>query len=146
MTYVTDFLFCAGATLCFSFLINVPKKAMIIAPVTAGLSYILYELIMRLGASEPAAIFAGTLAIAVSGEICARVLKMPSTMFTLPGVIPFVPGLGIYKTMLALIRNDFESFQKTGTNTLMVTLAMAMAIAFINVIARHIFTNKNMKR
>ena len=68
---------------------------------------------------------------------------MPSTIFLFPEIVVFVPGVGIYRTMLALIQSNFEEFQKVGTETIIITLSMAMAIAVINVFSRHVFPKKN---
>ena len=121
---------------------NSPKKSIFIASFCASVGFLVYDFIKLTGIGEPVSIFAGTAFIAIAGEICARVFKMPSNVFVFPGVVVFVPGLGIYRTMLALIQSDFEKFQKIGTETIIIALAMAMAIAVINVFSRHVFPKK----
>lgn len=142
MDFVFDFVMCFFATFCFCFIMNSPKKSMFIASFCASVGFLVYDLIKLTGIGEPVSIFAGTAFIAIAGEICARVFKMPSNVFVFPGVVVFVPGLGIYRTMLALIQSDFEKFQKIGTETIIIALAMAMAIAVINVFSRHVFPKK----
>ena len=142
MDFVFDFIMCFLATFCFCFIMNAPKKSMATASFFAAVGFLVYDLVKLTGIGEPVSIFVGTACIAVSGEVCARVFKMPSTVFVFPGVVAFVPGVGIYRTMLALIQSDFEKFQKIGTETIIIALAMAMAIAVINVFSRHVFPKK----
>lgn len=142
MDIIFDFFMCFFATFCFCFIMNVPKKALVTASFFAGMGFVVYDLVKLTGIGESVSIFVGTAVIALAGEICARVFKMPSTVFVFPGVVAFVPGVGIYRTMLALIQSDFEKFQRVGTDTIIIALAMAMAIAVINVFSRYVFPKK----
>ncbi len=142
MDIIFDFIVCFLATFCFCFIMNVPKKALFTASFFAGFGFIVYDFVKLFGFGESVSIFVGTAIIATAGEVCARVFKMPSTVFIFPGVVVFVPGVGIYRTMLALIQSDFEKFQRVGTDTVITALAMAMAIAVINVFSRYIFPKK----
>ena len=121
---------------------NSPWNSLIASSVVAGIGFVIYDLIKLTGMSEPVSIFVGTAFIAVSGEILARIMKMPSTVFVFPGVVAFVPGVGIYRTMLALIQSDFEKSQRVGTETILIAIAMAMAIAVINVFSRYVFPKR----
>ena len=142
LDFTFDFIMCFCATFCFCFIMNSPKKSMVIASLFASVGFLIYDFVKLTGIGEPVSIFVGTACIAISGEFCARVFKMPSTVFVFPGVVVFVPGMGIYRTMLALIQSDFERFQKIGTETIIIALAMAMAIAVINVFSRQVFRKK----
>ena len=133
---------CAFATFAFCFMMNVPQRALVAASVLSGLGFVVYDLVKLTGIGASVSIFVGTAFVSVSGEILARVLKMPSTVFVFPGVVAFVPGVGIYRTMRALLRSDFEQFQRIGTETIIVALSMAMAVAVINVFSRHVFPKK----
>ena len=142
MEFLTDFILCTLATVFFCFIMNSPWNSLIASSVVAGIGFVIYDLIKLTGMSEPVSIFVGTAFIAVSGEILARIMKMPSTVFVFPGVVAFVPGVGIYRTMLALIQSDFEKFQRVGTETIIIAIAMAMAIAVINVFSRYVFPKR----
>lgn len=142
MNIVFHFIMCFCATFCFCFIMNVPKKALFCASFFAGIGFVVYDLIKITGIGEFVSIFVGTAVIALAGEIFARILKMPSSVFVFPGVVAFVPGVGIYRTMLALIQSDFEKFQRVGTDTIIIALSMAMAIAVINVFSRYVFPKK----
>ncbi len=142
MEFLTDFILCTLATVFFCFIMNSPWNSLIASSVVAGIGFVIYDLVKLTGMGEAVSIFVGTAFIAVSGEILARIMKMPSTVFVFPGVVAFVPGVGIYRTMLALIQSDFEKFQRVGTETIIIAIAMAMAIAVINVFSRYVFPKR----
>lgn len=135
------FALCTAATVFYSLLLKTPKKAILIASVVGSLGYIIYLLLSE-RAGDIVAYFAGTLFIAITGEILARVMKMPSTVFIIPGIIPLVPGYGLYRTMLLMTLNEFDSSIRTGAATFLAAGAMAVAIALTNFIARSFFPKK----
>lgn len=61
-------------------------------------------------------------------------MKMPATIFIFPGVIPLVPGVGIYNTMTAFVGGDIQNGISLGFSTCAIAGAMAMAMAVGNMI------------
>ena len=55
-----------------------------------------------------------------------------------PGVVPLVPGIGIYRSLLHLVRKEYSQCIDTGTGALIALGAMVVAIALTNEIARRI--------
>ncbi len=51
------------------------------------------------------------------GELFARYFKKPATVYIIPGIVPLVPGAGMYYTMLALVEKDFLLAANNGTET-----------------------------
>lgn len=66
-----------------------------------------------------------TVALSLLSELAARIFKQPVTIFVIPGIIPIVPGLGMYRGMAAIIENNYD----TGMNILITTGMDASAIA-----------------
>lgn len=79
----------------------------------------------QMGYSSFYANFFGTLALALLSELSARIFKQPATVFVIPGIIPLVPGLGIYKGMFAVINNDYNG----GMSILLTAITDSCAIA-----------------
>jgi uncharacterized membrane protein YjjB (DUF3815 family) len=69
------------------------------------------------------------------GEIFARRFKMPATIFIFPAIIPIVPGLGLYETMLAFVQNDILSALEIGADTIFNIVSMAIAMALVSAAA-----------
>ena len=66
-----------------------------------------------------------TVVIALGSELGARVFKQPVTVYVIPGIIPLVPGLGMYRGMNMIIQNSYQM----GMNTLIIAAMDASAIA-----------------
>lgn len=129
-----DLIYCFAASLFFALIMNAPAKTLIHTSIAASVGYIIYvacsnQLNTTLG------FFAGTMFVAMMGEIFARKFKMPATTFIFPAVIPIVPGIGLYQTMLALVQNDIPSALEIGANTILNIAAMAIAMAMVSVSA-----------
>lgn len=135
-TVARDFLLCIPATAFFAVLLRVPRKAIPVSAVLGGAGYALYELASPLLNSTIAGFFLGTLLMALCSEIFARILKMPATVFVIPAIIPLVPGIGLYNTMLYLVQGQNGKAAQTGTSTLLSIIAMAMALVITTIFAK----------
>jgi len=65
-----------------------------------------FDLSLRMGAPELAAVFVGAILLGVLAEVLARRLHHPAILFAIPGLIPLVPGIIAYRGMLMLSRNQ----------------------------------------
>ena len=63
--------------------------------------------------------------IGIFSEFFARKLKMPATIFLIPGLVPLVPGAGMYYTMYYLIQQQYDSFQNKAIETLFLAGSLA---------------------
>ncbi|MDK2810897.1 MAG: hypothetical protein PWR27_1606, partial [Petroclostridium sp.] len=62
-------------------------------------------------------------------EFFARQFKMPVTIFLTSGIIPLVPGAGLYYTMLELVQNNYAAAISKGVETIFIAGSIAVAIA-----------------
>jgi len=134
LKFVLEIIYCFTASLFFALIMNAPKKTLILSSLTASIGYLVYIFCVDQG-SIKLGFFLGTTVIAFMGEIYARKFKMPATIFIFPGVIPIVPGLGLYQTIFALVQNDISLALETGVNTILNIGAMAVAMAMVSLIA-----------
>ena len=65
-------------------------------------------------------------------------MKLATTIFVSIAIIPLVPGLGLYKTMLFIVQNNYELALSTGIQTMSAAGTMAMAIAITTLLYRFI--------
>ncbi len=112
--------FCAGI------LFNVKSFKLFFAGLSGLSGWLVYLLILYLSNHTIIAIFAGAIAVGIFSETAARVLKTPSTIFSIPGIFPLVPGIAAYESIRLLSSNDLYS----AGGKLVETLAGAGAIAF----------------
>lgn len=131
---ILDLIYCFAATLFFALIMNAPKNTLVPTSIIGSIGYVTF-IILSKNLNVTLGYFVGTTFIALMCEIFARKLKMPATIFIFPAVIAMVPGLGLYQTMLALVQNDIPHALEVGANTILNIAAMAIAMAFISVIA-----------
>ena len=95
----------------------------------------MYLLAEPLG-SETARFFTATIVVSVLSEVLARVLKAPATIFLIIGIIPLVPGGGLYYTMDYLINGDYPMFSQVGLQTASTAAAIAVGASLVTSIVR----------
>ena len=77
-----------------------------------------------------------TIVVAIMSETFARIFKAPATVFLVVGIIPLVPGGGIYYTMEALINGDMALFVRKGLETAASAGAIAVGCSLVSSVAR----------
>ena len=140
--YLRDFVACFGATIFYCIIMQLPKKALWISSLSSALTYIVFRVAFLSIESEYVGYLAASCFAALSAEVLARVCKMPATIFIFPAVIPLVPGLGLYRTMLCLVRSDMSGFASEGTKTLIISGIIAVTVAVVNAFFRSILKRK----
>lgn len=118
------------ATVGFAVLFNVPRRALPLCALVGAAGYLWRHGLPLLAPHLPAegAMFAGGVIISLLAEPCARALRVPSSIFVIPGFIPLVPGVVAFRTVLELVAQDYPA----GTASLMqATLRVASLAAGI---------------
>lgn len=141
--YIIEFSLCFGAVAAFTVLINSPKNTAFVSSLIGASAYILYRFMFVSTKKEILAYFIAAFSVAIASELLARMYKCPSTIFIFPGIIPLVPGVGLYNSMLALVRNEHDDFTLKATNTIFIAGAIAIAVAIVHIASRSIFPRKN---
>ena len=80
--------------------------------------------------------------VGIASEVFARYLKQPAIVFVIPGIIPLVPGLGMYNTMLYLVQENYELAASTGATALLVGGAISLGILLVTSFVKTINTIK----
>lgn len=73
-----------------------------------------------------AALFGG-----IYGDVMARVIKTPSTIFFIPAIIPLVPGSNLYYTLFYIVTDDMDQAKENALLTGKVALAIAVGISIV---------------
>lgn len=134
-----QFVFSFFSTMGFAVLFNIPKNEILKASLVGATGWIFYSYFYDGFHSLIFASFIGACVVAVISEIFARIFKDAVTVFIIPGILPLVPGTGMYNTMLAIIEQDFYRAALTGTETIFVAGSIAAAILIVSSITRMIF-------
>ncbi|MDO5047857.1 MAG: threonine/serine exporter family protein [Anaerococcus sp.] len=124
--YLYQFIVSSISALGFALVFQVPKKALVISSLNAGVGWLIYRLIINKTKSVYMATFLSAFVIALISEFCAKIFKHPALIFIVPGVINLCPGQAIYDTMKFFINNQSQAVLLS----LFKTMAIAGAIAF----------------
>lgn len=120
------FLAAAG----FGILFNVPKNSIIASGMVGAIGWLGYLMVMSMYTSPIIATFVASVLIGVMGEVFAKKFKNPSTIFIIPGIIPLVPGITSYKTIIALIDGDNGLALSLGILTMGLAIAISSGLIF----------------
>ncbi len=142
MQIIFNFVIAFLSTIAFGIIFYVPPKVLPFAALTGACGYISYYIISSaLGGSDILACAAGGVIIAFMAEFFAIIQKNPVTAYEMPAVMPLVPGIGLYRTMLSFL--DGNSLK--AMNNLFQTVLCAGSIA-IGLILTEAFTQFRRQR
>lgn len=131
-----NFFFSFLATVGFSIFFNSPRKSLIPAGVIGGIGWNIYIILFDFsGNSILSNFFAATL-ISLLSEILARKMKYPAIIFVIPGILPLIPGLGLYNTMLYLVEGNYTNAVSAGADALFVSASIAVGVLLITSLVR----------
>lgn len=129
---IMNFLFSFATTAGFSIFFNAPKKSLIPCGVVGGVGWCTYILMSdSVYFSSVFAMVVSSAVISLLSEILARKLKYPAINFIIPGILPIVPGIGLYNAMYALVQKDYSLAASTGTDTLLKSAGIAVGILIV---------------
>jgi len=130
-----------AATVAFAILFNAPARELAFCGLTGATGWFFYRLclIFYPGEFVPASL-AGAVAIAVCGRYLCYIRKTPVTVYLVAGIIPIVPGYGIYNTMYEMIiTGDKMSSLNFGVLTLKIAGVIAVGLITVLSLPRGIF-------
>ena len=136
MEYVYPCLVAFAASFVFCTILNVKNiKVALVASLNAGAGWLIY-LVSGLFLGIVGQNLIAATVVALFAEFISRVMKTPSTIFIIVGILPMVPGGGIYYTMEYCIQGNTEMFISKGMQTLAVAGAIAVGVSFASAIYR----------
>jgi uncharacterized membrane protein YjjB (DUF3815 family) len=139
ITILVKAFWCGWGAVGFGILFNVPVRTLIAIWICGALGGFLKFNLLMLGAGVVSASFAGALAIGISSIPTAHFRHAQPMIFAIPSVIPLIPGVFAYRTMLGLIKltgaigPDYQLIISdtinNGAKTLFIIMSLAMGVA-----------------
>lgn len=126
--YISQAIYSMLSTFGFAILFNGPKNCLLKASVCGMMGWLVNVVAGSFMLSKTISTFLGAMTVGIMGELFAKFFKKPATMFIIPGVIPLVPGAGMYYTMLSLITGEFNETAQLGSETVFTAFSIAIAI------------------
>jgi uncharacterized membrane protein YjjB (DUF3815 family) len=112
-TILEDALWSALVSVGFAILFQAPRKTLFGCAVAGGFGHAVRRFFITLGMAIESATFLGALVIGFWALYFSRRYKTPSTIFSISGCIPMIPGLIAYGAIQSLI-NLTSSTPETG--------------------------------
>jgi uncharacterized membrane protein YjjB (DUF3815 family) len=134
--YIREFILAAVATLGFGLLFNVPRRTLLACCLTGGTGRMIRLIAISAGISLEAGSFIGAMVVATMGYIFARIYHTPRTIFTVTGVIPMVPGVPAFTSMLQMANGNIDDGLISGVQTVLIGGALAVGLTTIRVLTR----------
>ncbi len=138
MMIFLQFIYAFFATFGFCLIFHVPLRHIAPASFVGACGWAVYQFLLLFDISAVLACFIGACVVGLVSEIFCRLFKEASLIFIIPGVLPLVPGAGMYNTMLSLMSDDMLETARIGTETLLMAGGIAMAILLVSSLSRMI--------
>lgn len=142
---------CGWGAVGFGILFNVPPRTLLAIWIGGAIGGMLKFSLLQLSVGVVLASFAGALAIGISSIPIAHFRHVPPMIFAIPSVIPMVPGVFAYRTMLGLIKltgtigPDYNQVLSETINNGSKTLFIIMSLAMGVTIPMHIMRQESVK-
>ena len=114
------------------FLLGVPRKFIVYAGMIGALGWALFLILRDAGLPIGTATFFSGCLISLCAQVLARVLKTPVTVFVIPGILPLVPGAGMYHIASSIISSDAAQTSYYVTETLTIAGMIAVSIIVVD--------------
>lgn len=136
-----DGLFAAVAATGFAVISNPPRKAIYVSAFMAAIGHGLRFYLLKAGYLDLAtASFVAAFAIGLMSIFFARVIHCPAEVFSFPSLLPMIPGMFAYKTILSVMKflqcsdemmamSNLLDIFKNGVTTVLVLFALVVGAA-----------------
>jgi len=137
---LVDGMLAAIASIGFAVLSNPPRKAILISAILAAIGHSLRFFLINSGVEISMASFAAAGTIGLLSIVFARVIHCPAEVFAFPSLLPMIPGMFAYRTILSLIKfmqssdsklnqTYFMDFFHNGMTTVFVLFALVVGVS-----------------
>lgn len=124
------------AVVALSVLFSIPKKFLVYSGIVGAMGWFIYLVFLRLNFQETTSVFIATLVVALISHSFARVFKAPVTVFLISGILPMVPGVGMYRIVYFMLSEDSAMTAYYFNHTLQIAGLMAIAIFIMDTFFR----------
>ncbi|ONI40881.1 hypothetical protein AN639_12860 [Candidatus Epulonipiscium fishelsonii] len=123
------------ATTAFSIIFNVNRKHLLVCGIIGSVGWTAYIILSKYFMfSEVSSNFIASLLVSIMSYILSKIRFAPITVFLISGVIPLVPGIGLYKTMYFLLFEEYILALKQALVTFQVSGVIAVSISIVTMI------------
>lgn len=145
MNLIINSIYAFFSALGFGIIFNIKGKNLFFSSLCGCLGWFVYLFSSKfISTNENFNYFLAAIFISLFSEIAARVLKVPVLVFLVCGIIPLVPGGGMFYTMLETLKGNLDKALSLGCNTLMLAGSLATGIVLISSFTKLFFSIKRL--
>lgn len=139
------------AALGFGILFNVPPRTLFALWIGGAIGVFIKFSLLQMSVSVVLASFIGASAVGILSIPIAHARHVPPMIFAIPSVIPLIPGVFAYRTMLGLIKLtgsigvDYNTILSETINNGAKTLFIIMSLAIGVAIPMHVMRKESAK-
>lgn len=124
------------ATLGYALIYNIREKNLMIASLNGAFSWAVYLICQHFFDSVVFSFFMAGVATALYAELGAYFYRTPVTVYLIPGIIPLVPGLTVYRTVESGLFGELSAFGEGLLSTIKIGGAIALGLIFMSAFIR----------
>ena len=136
VTLLLDAMWAAIPAVGFGMIFNVPRSALPLCALGGTLTYGLREVLLHHHFSIELSTFIAATAIGIIGVFWSRRYVMPRPVYTVPSIIPMIPGTYAYEMMISLVSMNTDgvtdallsSFIENGLHAVSILFAIAFGL------------------
>lgn len=146
---IINFSFAWVSAVGFALIINVPRRALVFCGLSGAVSWMVYWFCTQLLLGRLVSNLIATTAIGVLSFFFAKKKKCPMSVFTIPGIMPLVPGVSAYQAVSALVDGRLSEAEDLLLRVVIIIIAIAIGFMIsqliIEVYNRFTKSRKNKK-
>jgi uncharacterized membrane protein YjjB (DUF3815 family) len=131
---IIQYGFGAVATFGFAILFNVPRHALVYDALIGGGAVAIRYILRTQGVSAEVATFLSALFIGMAGYWVAVRFDQPRILFTVPSMIPLVPGIPAYETLFHFSAGDVLAGLNSAVRATLITGAIALGLGVARIV------------
>ncbi|MGX7244242.1 threonine/serine exporter family protein [Enterococcus quebecensis] len=135
---LVQFSFSFLASSAYAIITNVPRRSLVACGLSGASGWMFYWISVQLGASAALGSLLGALSVAAVSFVCSRTLKLPVTIFNIPGMVPLVPGGLAYQAVRNLVIGNYETAVYSTVQAIMIAGAIALGLVLSEVLNHNI--------
>lgn len=113
-------------------LLYVPRKYLLYAGIVGALGWLVDMTVREFAENPMLAAFFAAFFVAVLSQLFARLFKAPVTVFLVSGILPLVPGVGMYRMVYYLLKGEQSLSSYYFSYTLQIAGMIALAIFVVD--------------
>lgn len=121
------------STIGFSIIFHAERKHLLVCGSVGAIAWTFYLMMEKISSTVFSSFIAALVVTALS-YILAKKRRTPITVFLIAGIIPLVPGLGLYRMMSALLDQNYNLALNYATLTFEIAGVIAGAVGIVSLL------------